>query len=123
MRIRGLAWLGVPTDRYEEMRQFLVGGLDLHVAFQEDASVEVTFDGGSRLQLFGPGSGYYSFCRELNVPLVPLFEVDDLDAARLVLMDAGAEVVSDNESDEDWTWLHARAPDGNLYSFAQRRHR
>jgi hypothetical protein len=52
---------------------------------------------------------------------VPLFEVDDAGQAAAEMAAAGAEVVGSPDSDADWTWIHVRGPDGNLYEFASRR--
>jgi catechol 2,3-dioxygenase-like lactoylglutathione lyase family enzyme len=120
MRIIRLAWVGIPTDSYQQMRQFLVDGLGLREEFDQHTTVEVALDGGDRLQLFGPGSDYFSFYREQDARLVPLFEVDDLDTAQAQVQRAGAVLVRVDESDDLWRWCHVRAPDGNLYAFAER---
>jgi len=49
-----------------------------------------------------------------------LFEVDDVEDARAELEAAGIELVGPTEADSAWSWMHARAPDGNLYAFASR---
>jgi 4-hydroxyphenylpyruvate dioxygenase-like putative hemolysin len=53
--------------------------------------------------------------------LVPLFEVEDAQQAAAELRAAGADVIGNPDSDGTWTWIHVRAPDGNLYEFASRR--
>jgi hypothetical protein len=53
--------------------------------------------------------------------LVPLFEVEDAQQAAGELRAAGADVIGNPGSDGNWTWIHVRAPDGNLYEFASRR--
>jgi hypothetical protein len=52
---------------------------------------------------------------------VPLFEVDDVSAAREELVAAGIEIVGPSGQDRHWDWIHVRAPDGNLYELASRR--
>ena len=51
---------------------------------------------------------------------MPLFEVDDVHAARLELEAAGVEIVGEPGRDRNWEWIHFRAPDGNLYELASR---
>ena len=51
---------------------------------------------------------------------MPLFEVDDVRAARSELEADGVEIVGDLGRDSEWEWLHFRAPDGNLYQLASR---
>jgi hypothetical protein len=50
-----------------------------------------------------------------------LFEVDDVGDAAAALEAAGIELVGPVDSDDAWSWVHARGPDGNLYAFASRR--
>src|SRR6266536_6142817 len=55
-----------------------------------------------------------------NAKIVPLFEVDDLDEARAEIASGGAEVLGEPESDDVWTWLNFRGPDGNVCSLGAR---
>jgi hypothetical protein len=77
MRVKGLAWLGIPAgDR------FFGEPLDLEVAFDAGNTVELTAGNDDRIQLLGPGHGSFEFCRSHGDSTVPLLEVDDLDQAR-----------------------------------------
>ena len=67
-----------------------------------------------------PGDPYYEFFGEHATGPVPLFEVDDVHAARLELEAAGVEIVGEPGRDSNWEWIHFRAPDGNLYELASR---
>lgn len=49
---------------------------------------------------------------------MPLFEVDDLQAARAELVAAGIEVIGEIERDASWEWLTFCGPGGNLYELA-----
>jgi hypothetical protein len=51
---------------------------------------------------------------------VPLFEVDDLQAAHAELVGAGIEVIGEIEQDASWQWLNVRGPDGNVSELASR---
>ena len=46
---------------------------------------------------------------------VPEFLVDDLPAALAELRAAGVEILGEPQAGGSETWLHFRAPDGNVY--------
>lgn len=121
MRVRGLVWIGVSTERYAESVDFFENVLGLRVEFDERTTIELSTEDGDRVQLFSPGDPYFAFFDGEGSRVVPLFEVDDLDAARAELSRAGIEVLGPPRSDAAWTWIHVRGPDGNLYELAARR--
>jgi catechol 2,3-dioxygenase-like lactoylglutathione lyase family enzyme len=120
MEVLNVRWIGVRTDRYEAMVGFLRDVLGLPVNFEEPTTVEFTTSEGDAIQVMGPGNSYYDFFSEQAAGPVPLFEVDDLTAARRELEAAGIEIVGRPERDRSWEWIHVRAPDGNLYELAAR---
>jgi hypothetical protein len=118
MKALGIRWVGVRTERYGEMVAFLRDGLGLTVEFQDEATTELSLADGDRVQIFGPGHRYHDlFAAHASGP-VPLFEIDDVQAAVLELERAGAKVLGSVESDTRWEWVNFRAPDGNLYEVA-----
>ena len=104
------------------MVAFLTSVLGLPVAFQEEATTEVTTSEGDAFQVMAPGHPYFHFFTEQAKGPVPLFEVDDFDGTCEVLRGAGVEIVGAVERDSTWEWIHVRAPDGNLYGFTARLH-
>jgi catechol 2,3-dioxygenase-like lactoylglutathione lyase family enzyme len=120
MRVLGIRWVGVATDRYEETVGLLRDVLGLEVAFEEEETAELRLANDDRVQLYAPGHRYHQlFWANAGGP-VPLFEVDDLDAARAALVAAGIELVGETERDVSWEWLSFRGPDGNLYELGRR---
>lgn len=95
--------------------------LGLRIEFEHETTVELAAERGDRVQVFGPGDPYYDFFRAHAAGPVALFEVDDVDAARRELEAAGIELVGPAEQDAEWTWIHFRGPDGNLYELASPR--
>jgi catechol 2,3-dioxygenase-like lactoylglutathione lyase family enzyme len=120
MQVRRIAWLGLRTDAYDATVRFLREVLGLQPAFEEPTTVELMLPNDDRVQVFGPGNRYFDFYGQHAVGPVVLFEVDDVEQARAELTGAGVELVGPTESDGAWSWVHARAPDGNLYAFASR---
>jgi catechol 2,3-dioxygenase-like lactoylglutathione lyase family enzyme len=113
-------WVGIRTDNYREMVGFLRDVLGLTTNFEEPTTVELATTEGDQIQVMAPGDPYYEFFGEHATGPVPLFEVDDVHAARLELEAAGVEIVGEPGRDRNWEWIHFRAPDGNLYELASR---
>jgi catechol 2,3-dioxygenase-like lactoylglutathione lyase family enzyme len=120
MEVRSVRWVGVRTDRYEEMVRFLRDVLGLRTTFEEPTTVEFETSEGDRIQVMAPGDPYYEFFAQHAAGPVPLFDVDDLGTARRELEEAGIEIVGPPGRDDNWEWIHVRAPDGNLYELAGR---
>jgi catechol 2,3-dioxygenase-like lactoylglutathione lyase family enzyme len=120
MEVRNVRWIGIRTDRYDEMVTFLRDVLGLRTNFEEPTTVEFETSEGDEIQVMAPGDPYYDFFGEHATGPVPLFEVDDVGAARRELEAAGIEIVGSPGRDSRWEWIHVRAPDGNLYELASR---
>jgi catechol 2,3-dioxygenase-like lactoylglutathione lyase family enzyme len=120
MKLLGIRWVGVGTDSYEEMVGLLRDVFGLAVAFEEGATAEFSLANDDRVQVFGPGHPYYELFGAGGGGPVPLFEVDDVQAARAELVAAGVEVIGKIERDASWEWFNFRGPDGNLYELASR---
>jgi catechol 2,3-dioxygenase-like lactoylglutathione lyase family enzyme len=120
MEVRNVRWVGIRTDRYDEMVRFLRDVLGLRTNFEEPTTVEFETSEGDEIQVMAPGDPYYDFFGENATGPVPLFEVDDVGAARRELEAAGIEIVGSPGRDSRWEWIHIRAPDGNLYELASR---
>jgi len=118
MKVKGIRWLGVSTDRVALMRSFAIDVLGLEVGGEdtEDFVVLVTAD-GSRFELFGRSSRAASPGLFEASPVVAGFLVDDLEAARDELARTpSAELLGEVQSLPDgYAWQHFRAPDGHVY--------
>ncbi len=121
MEVRSLRWVGVRTQHHEAMVSFLRDVLGLRVSFEEPTTVELSTSEGDQVQVVAPGDPYFEFFGRHATGPVPLFEVDDVHAAREELETAGVELVGPPGQDANWEWVHFRAPDGNLYELASRR--
>jgi catechol 2,3-dioxygenase-like lactoylglutathione lyase family enzyme len=120
MEVRNVRWIGIRTDRYHEMVGFLRDVLGLRTNFEEPTTVEFETSEGDSIQVMAPGDPYYEFFGKHAAGPVPLFEVDDVGAARRELEAAGVEIVGRPARDTNWEWIHVLAPDGNLYELASR---
>jgi catechol 2,3-dioxygenase-like lactoylglutathione lyase family enzyme len=89
MRVLGLVWLGVATERYDDTVRFFRDVLGLRVEFEHERTVEFSAERDDRVHVFAPGHPYFDVFRARTSAPVALFEVDDLDAARAELDAAG----------------------------------
>ena len=120
MQVRNVRWIGVSAENYAAMRELLERVMGLRPNFDEATTVELVTSEGDEIQLMAPGDPYFDFFRDHAHGPVPLFEVDDVHAARAELEAAGIEIIGPLGHDSRWEWVHFRAPDGNLYELASR---
>lgn len=120
MKVRNVRWLGIQTSHYAEMVGFLRDVMKLRTNFEEPTTIEFSTSEGDEVQIMAPGDPYFDFFQQHAEGPVPLFEVDDVHAARQDLEEAGIDVVGPLGRDSRWEWIHFRAPDGNLYELASR---
>ena len=112
MKVKGLRWVGVGTDNYEETLRFFteVMGLAVAVTGDRQAILRVGED-GDQLEIFGKdGPG-----KTLNSPPTVAFEVDDVEAARAELVAAGVETIGEIGRWNGFEWLYFRSPDGHVF--------
>jgi catechol 2,3-dioxygenase-like lactoylglutathione lyase family enzyme len=121
VEVRNVRWVGVSTENYAAMRALLGVVMGLRPNFDDPTTVEFVTTEGDEIQLMALGHPYFDFFRDHARGPVPLFEVDDVHAARAELEAAGIAVIGEIGRDSRWEWTHFRAPDGNLYELASRR--
>jgi Glyoxalase/Bleomycin resistance protein/Dioxygenase superfamily len=109
MRVKGIAWLGTRTERFEEMREFFV---DITGAAPRDEQGLAVFDlaSGDRIEVLDPAVG-----ESYMVAPVVGFLVDDVAAARAELESRGIEFIGPIQTGAGSSWSHFRAPDGHVY--------
>ena len=120
MEVKNVRWVGVRTSNYDAMVSMLKDVMGLGINFEDAATIEFSTSEGDEIQVIGPGDPYFEFFGEHASGPVPLFEVDDVGAARRQLREAGIQIVGPPGRDARWEWIHFRAPDGNLYELASR---
>jgi catechol 2,3-dioxygenase-like lactoylglutathione lyase family enzyme len=113
--IRSIRWLGVSTEELDAAADFFRHALGMRVLFEEDSTTELETEDGDRVQLFAPGHSY--FTRASTV--LPLFEVDDAQAAQVELKGQGVRV-GELERDSAWEWFDVHSPDGKVYELGSR---
>jgi catechol 2,3-dioxygenase-like lactoylglutathione lyase family enzyme len=107
MRVTGISWLGLSIDNREATVNFFrdIMGAKLLGVFG-DGSAKFQVGDQQVVELFGPGS---DGAKIINAPIVG-FEVDDIDAARAELQDAGVELIGDLGAKHGYRWQFFKAP-------------
>ncbi len=115
MNVRAICWMGVQTERFDEMRTFLRTLLGSERAVSEPGFAVWDLPSGDLVELFAEGQK-----PTFGSGPVVGFLVDDLDASRRELEAAGGEVVSTwGPNDDGYEAVHFRAPDGNVYEIVR----
>jgi catechol 2,3-dioxygenase-like lactoylglutathione lyase family enzyme len=112
MTVRGLGWLGVRTERFEQTVALFRDLLGLDPFQVDDASVRFRLGDGTELHVYGPADTDHEFFG--TAPVVGLV-VADVDTARRRMEAAGVEFLTPVERAGTSAWCHFRGPDGNVY--------
>ena len=112
MKVHGIVWAGVRTDRFAETLAFFrdVIGVPLVEAGPDFAWSKLP--DSSQFEIFGPSDPDHD---HFTTGPVAEFLVDDLAGAAAELEAAGAELLGPIKGTPEQGWLHFRAPDGNVY--------
>jgi predicted enzyme related to lactoylglutathione lyase len=112
VKVHGVVWAGVKTDRFAETVSFFRDVLG--VPLQEPAPdfAWSRLPDSSQFEVFGPGERDHD---HFTTGPVPEFLVDDVAAAAAELEAAGVELLGPPQGAEGSAWVHFRAPDGNVY--------
>jgi catechol 2,3-dioxygenase-like lactoylglutathione lyase family enzyme len=112
MKVIGLVWLGVRTEKFEETARFYREVMGLEPYHQDDASSRFRLGNGADVHVYGPRDRDHGFFGK--GPVVG-FLVDDVDLARVEMEAAGIEFIGEIQRSGAEAWNHFRGPDGNVY--------
>ena len=118
--VHGLTWLGTRTEHLAETATFFRDVLGLRVELERGGQVVLALpDDGGHVEVFSPDEPDH---RHFTTGPVPMFEVDDVEAARAELAAAGVELIGPvgRGGAPGAAWQHFRAPDGNVYELTAR---
>ncbi len=114
MRAKGIAWLGIETDRVGPMQTFLRDALGMDVMLETEGFSGLACENGDRIEIFGPHVSQHAHLFATNA-VVAGFLVDDIVGARAELAARGVELLGELDRDDGYAWQHFRAPDGRVY--------
>ncbi|MFC7533209.1 VOC family protein [Actinoplanes sp. GCM10030250] len=115
MRVRGISWVGVKTDSYQQMRDFFADTVGVAAEYERPDFAVFRFPNGDKLEVFGPGADDPAEQFAVEKVVASLL-VDDIDAAVTELRQAGIELIGTKQGGGDgYFWQHFRAPDGKVF--------
>jgi hypothetical protein len=119
MKVKGIAWLGSPTDRFDEMMRFATDVLGLKARHQAPDFAVFELEDGDVFEIFGPRAiaDEHSF---MKAPVAG-FRVDDVEAARKEMERKGVLFIGPvHRADPGGIWSHFFGPDGHVYEITSR---
>jgi len=112
MKVQGLVWVGVRTDRFDETVAFFRDVLGVPMDVRAPGFGWSRMADSSQLEVFDATEPDH---QHFTTGPVPEFLVDDLPAALAELRAAGHELLGEPVITGREGWCHFRAPDGNIY--------
>jgi hypothetical protein len=113
MHVKGLSWVGVKTDKFDELTLFFRNVLNLPVMHEEQDFVVFRLPNMDLVEVFGPHGPNSSFTHD--VPACG-FLVEDIEQARRELLQAGIELIGPlRRMPNGYAWQHFRGPNGSIY--------
>lgn len=119
MKVRGIRWLGTPTDRYAETVAFARDILGLRLTIELDEFAVFETENGDVFEVFGPKG--IADGHEFMVAPVAGFEVDDVPAARREMEEKGIKFIGDVHDASSSAWSHFYGPDGHVYEITSKK--
>jgi len=119
VKVKGVGWLGSPTDRFDDMVRFAVDVLELKPRINESDFAVFDLADGDTYEIFGPRAiaDAHQFMR---CPTAG-FLVDDVAAARREMETKGVLFIGPvYRSSGGYSWSHFFAPDGHVYEITSR---
>jgi catechol 2,3-dioxygenase-like lactoylglutathione lyase family enzyme len=118
MKLEGLVWLGVRTERFEETVRLYRDVMGLHPYREDGESVRFRLENGTEIHVYGPRDEFHRFFG--TAPVIG-FLVDDVTGARREMEAAGIRFVGPIQHSESESWSHFVGADENVYELISRR--
>ena len=112
MHVKGLSWLGLRTDQFEEMVTFFRDVMGMQPIRDEPEIAGFQMTDGTQMELYRPEEEFHSF---FTTGPVVAFLVDNVDEARTTMEAAGVEFIGPIQRAGSTSWNHFRTPDGTVF--------
>jgi hypothetical protein len=107
----GVGFVGLRTDRFEEMVALFCDGIGLEIAREAPGATWFRLGADAELHVYADSDPDHAFFT--TGPVVGL-RVADLEATRARLEVSGLEMLTEVERTDAAAWCHFRAPDGTV---------
>ncbi len=118
MKLEGLGWLGVRTERFEETVALYRDVMGLRPYAEDAESARFRLDNGTEIHVYGPADEFHEF---FGAAPVVGFLVDDVERVRAEMEAAGIRFIGETQHNEVESWNHFAGPDRNVYEIVSRR--
>lgn len=117
MKVKALVWVGIKTEKFAEMEQFLQRVMGMPLTYHGQDFTLFQLPSGDKVEIFGPDGTNQQFTPD---SIICGFLVEDIHQASQELVQAGIELVGPlrEERPGGYAWQHFRGPDGKLYELA-----
>jgi len=112
MQVKGLSWLGLRTHQFDEMAKFFRDVMGMKPIRDEPGIAGFQMSDGTNLELYAFDEEFHAF---FTTGPVVAFQVDDVDASRATMEEAGVEFFGPIQRMGKSSWNHFRAPDGTVF--------
>ena len=121
-KFKGIAWLGVRTDKFDELLDFYQNKMGLNVKHRSDGFVALDLENGDRLEIFSQNykSTHGNDYKDFNTGPVAGFLVDNIEKTKQEMEEIGIEFLGNIAEGRTSRWAHFRGVDGNTYELTQR---
>ena len=117
MEVKGVAWLGVRTSRFDETVKFFGKVLGLKLSREDHDFAVLKTMNDDAVEVFGPSDKDHKFFA--TGPVVG-FLVENVEKARLEMEAEGVEFIGPIHHHTKSSWSHFRGPDGIVYEILGR---
>ena len=120
-KFKGIVWLGVRTNKFNELLDFYQNKMGLHVAHEAPGFRALDLPNGDRIEIFSEdyksthGNDYSHF----STGPVAGFLVDDIDQAKTEMEAEGIVFMGAISEGNHSKWAHFKGVDDNIYELKQ----
>ncbi|MER8785175.1 hypothetical protein NKI39_26690 [Mesorhizobium sp. M0664] len=107
----GVGFVGIRTERLDDMVELFRDVIGAPVVRQRDDLVGFALADGTVFELYGPGDKFHAFFT--TGPVVGL-RVDDFEATRAAMIAAGVDFIGEIQHAAGVKWQHFYCPDGTI---------
>ena len=121
MKVKGIVYLGVKTEKFEESNKFFKETLGLENVHFEPGFATYLLPNGDKIEIYGDDDPNKASHEHFVTGPVAGFEVDDIETIRADMEGKGIEFVGPiyNSKTGNSRWSHFKGPDGNIYEIKQ----
>jgi catechol 2,3-dioxygenase-like lactoylglutathione lyase family enzyme len=117
MKVKGLIWLGLRTQQFEEMEKFFREVMGMELVREEPEIAGFRLTNGTEVELYRAQEEFHAFFT--TGPVVAL-EVENVEEARATMEAAGIEFIGPVQRAGKTSWNHFKAPDGTVFEILSR---